>query len=331
MKTRGFTVLELLVAATITLLLAGLTLAVSSGALDLWRRSQGAFTAATEAGVALDLLERDLQSAHWRPDGNTWFAVTVGNHSSSLTNRGWRTADAVRMKPATADSLRVWPDPDAEGHRNLAEARFGLTGAWLRFIAASAESAVEPALPRAIAYQIVRRPVRGGIASANPAPVRYTFYRSAVSGRNTFNLGYDITSSAYASRGNNPGAQRAPSTIANPGSLDLLANNVIDFGLWLYAKEPGGGLRVIYPAHAGDMEHVGTGFSGAADDQRMPAVVDVMLRVLTEEGALKLEAMESGRVERPAHHESDAAWWWAVAETHSRVFVRRIELKGGGL
>lgn len=326
---RGFTILELLVAAIVTLVLAGIMLSVSSGSLALWRRSQGNFTAATEAMVALDFLERDLQSALYRENGGTWLAVSVGNTPAALANRGWLLTDAVRYKPATVESLRLLPEPDATGRRHLRDARFGLTGAWLRLVASTAESANELALPRVIAYQIARRPVRGGIDLSNPAPVRYTFYRSAISNQNTFNLGYDLAVAAYVSTGNNPGVQRAPSTVANPNSLDVLATNVIDFGIWLYVREPDGALRAIFPSNASDHTHEAIGQPSLPDGLLMPEVADVMLRVLSEEGAALIGAIETGLSSRPPEHATDAAWWWAVADAHSQVWTRRIEIKGG--
>ena len=61
-----------------------------------------------------------------------------------------------------------------------------------------------------------------------------------------------------------------------------------------------------------------------------PEVADVMMRVLTEDGAKMIDALESGAgvVIRPAGS-TDAEWWWSVAEANSRVYVRRIYLKGG--
>ena len=55
-----------------------------------------------------------------------------------------------------------------------------------------------------------------------------------------------------------------------------------------------------------------------------------MLRVLTDDGAKLIDAIESGDgvVVRPSGS-TDAEWWWSVAEANSRVYVRRIQLKGG--
>jgi hypothetical protein len=56
-----------------------------------------------------------------------------------------------------------------------------------------------------------------------------------------------------------------------------------------------------------------------------------MLRILTEEGATLLEAIETGRVPRPPAYGTDAEWWWGVVEANSRVFTRRVAIRGGVL
>jgi hypothetical protein len=43
-------------------------------------------------------------------------------------------------------------------------------------------------------------------------------------------------------------------------------------------------------------------------------------------GAATLEALEAGRLIRPAGFATDADWWWSVAEQNSRVYFRRIEI-----
>lgn len=321
-RCRGFTLLELLVAVSITVLLVGLILAVTTGVLNLWRRTQGGFGAGAEAKLALDLLERDLQAALYRTDGNTWLAVDVTNGAAGLGNRGWLTSGPI--KPATAESLRLLPEADAASVRRLAEARFGLSGAWLRFIASTAESSNEPGLPRAIAYQICRRPVTGAVNAANPAPTRYTLFRAAVAADSTFAAGYNLLASNYASTSGTPLATRNPSTITNPNIADALASNVIDFGLWLHVGQSDGSLRRVFPLTSGDLSH-----AARSGGDEMPQVADVFLRILSEEGATLIENIERGRVTRPPHYANDAEWWWAVAEAHSRIYTRRIEIKGG--
>jgi len=312
---RAFTLLELLVAAVLTVLLAGLVLAVTRGVLDLWRRTQGGYHAAAQAAVALELLERDLQAACYFPDGRTWLAADVIDDPARLAAaHGWRVAE--RMKPAGADSWRALPPLDAAGYRALPEARFGLSGVRLRLVAATQESTAEPTWPRAIAYQLARRPLTGPLAADNPAPVRYALYRSTVNATTTLAQNYELAAAAFGS-------------LALPASADALAANVVDFGIWLYAREADGRLRRIFPADESDRTHAARGPDPVGGPGAMPVVADVFLRVLTEEGAARIEAIELGRVSRPPGYPNDAAWWWAEAAAHSQVFTRRIEIVGG--
>lgn len=328
---RAFTLLELLVAVTVTLVVAGLMLSVTSGVLNLWRRTQAGHTQASTAKQVLDLLEQDLQSAVYRRDARRWLAADIIDTPAGLANHGWLATTPGPMKPAAGGSLLPLPPVDTRNERPLTSARFGLSGLWLRFISTNVESG--GSLPTVFAYQMVRRPATGELTASNEAPVRYSLYRSAISSADTFSVGYDVTSSGYASTTNNPTsasstAYRAARNVMNPSHANLLASNVVDFGCWLYVRNPGGSLLRIYPAGPGDLSHQAVGNS-TAPDSRFPEVADVMLRVLTDEGATQLEAIELGRIpNRPPAHATDADWWWAVVEANSRVFVRRIEIKG---
>ena len=326
----AFTLLELLVAVTITLVIAGLMLAITTNVMTLWRRQQAAHSQAVTAKLVLDQLEQDLQTAVHRRDATRWLAADILDSGSALANHGWLAGPGL-MKPADGGSLRPLPEPDANGARRIENARFGLSGVWLRLVATNVESG--GSLPTVVAWQMVRRPVTGNPLASNPAPVRYSLYRSAIGSDDTLAIGYDVTDSRYGSTSNNPTsaastAYRQPRNVANPGHANLIASNVVDFGCWLYRRDESGGLVCIYPGAAGDMSHHAIGQS-VTDDTRFPTVADVMIRILSEEGASLLEAMERGQVTRPTDHATDAAWWWAVVEAHSAVFTRRIEIKGG--
>ena len=325
---RAFTLLELLVAAAITLLLAGLMLAITTGTLKLWHRTQDSFSSSTQARLALDLLERDLQAGVFRADGvKTWLTVDVTNSAVSLLNHGWQSA--AFMKPATSESQRVLPASINGLDPVLTDARFGLSGAWLRFITTQVETS--GSLPSAVSYQIARRPVSGPNNSpTNPAQVRYTCFRSAVAADATFVTGYDVIAVAYGSSTSAPSVSRSAATLTNPPLSDALAVNVVDFGVWLYVRESTGALRRIFPADNSDLIHAARDAGSASDANRYPAVAEVMLRILTDEGARLIDAMEqgSGGITRPTAFATDAEWWWAVTEANSRVYTRRVEIKG---
>lgn len=320
---RAFTLLELLVATAIAVLFAGLLLAVIIGTLDSWRRSQSAFTSGAQAQLVFDLLERDLQAAIFRPDGGTWLAVDVVEDLATLGRHGWLAAP--RLKPAGEPWRQLLgTSPDAAGgeHEN---ARFGRGGAWLRFVTTNVETA--GSLPVVVSYQIARRPVSGPITADNAAPIRYTLYRAVVSAEQTWAKGCSVDASAYASTATAPTGSRAPATVANPNNVDALAANVIDFGVWLYARNADGALRRVFPAGPTDLSHAARRGPHTVGDGDLPVVADVMLRLVSEDGAQQLESIEKGLGRRPAAFASDGDWWWSVAESHSRTLVCRIDLQ----
>jgi prepilin-type N-terminal cleavage/methylation domain-containing protein len=323
----AFTLLELLVAMAITAVLAGLLLTITTQVLGLWQRQQGEQVQAAAAKLVLDLVERDLQAAICRRDNQRWLSAEIIDTPAGLANHGWLLAPPM-TKPASNGSLRPLPDADVSGRRDLSEARFGLSGVWLRFVTSNVEA--DASLPVMVAYQVVRRPVTGDPVAGNPAPVRYALYRSAVSASETFVLGYDVLGSGYTSATNAPAAYRSARSVTNPSHAGLLASNVMDFGCWLYVRNADGSLRRIFPDAANDVAHLAAG-SSANDANRYPEVVDVMVRVLSEAGAAQVAAMEAGQLgARPAQYTTDGEWWWAVVTQHSNVFTRRMEIKGGG-
>jgi hypothetical protein len=61
-----------------------------------------------------------------------------------------------------------------------------------------------------------------------------------------------------------------------------------------------------------------------------PDVIDVMIRVLTAEGASALAAYEEGLIPPPeGTNESD--YWWQLVEDNSEVYVRRIRIFSEGI
>ena len=63
-----------------------------------------------------------------------------------------------------------------------------------------------------------------------------------------------------------------------------------------------------------------------------PQVVDVMVRILTTEGASVIALFEEGKLPVPSSFEGDSEdYWWELAEANSDVFVRRIKVFSSGV
>lgn len=340
----------------ITIVLAGIMISVVAGILAAWNRSRGQLVASNQAKVVLDQLVTDLEGAFFRTDGDVWFAATIlesNNASASESNsdlasdRNWVVSgsQSVLIKPRTDVDPRVFV-LDAP---SIADCRFGMAGVWLRFFTTKQDdydSWQDASAPTAVAYQIVRR----NVTTSSASEIRYMFYRSEVrvvstgTTDGTFETGYDLDPDDGEYTNPNAGDGN-PGNVVSPPAARVIANNVIDFGVRLYVRE-GNAFRLVFPAQAAangsspvagfssdsgstvpeeELSHLATGnFSDPADFYReaFPHLVEIHLRVLTDEGARLIQNLEAGRI---------TGNWWDIALANSRVFTRRVEILGRGL
>jgi hypothetical protein len=61
-----------------------------------------------------------------------------------------------------------------------------------------------------------------------------------------------------------------------------------------------------------------------------PEVVDVMIRILTTEGASAISAFEEGLIPTPDGF-SPEEYWWVLAEKNSEIYIRRIKILANGI
>lgn len=308
---RAFTLIELLVAVTVGALIVALLVAVATSATTLWSRASGRISTAATARAVLDQIESDLQCAVFREDGNVWLAATV---LTATNNSGiWVTSTSSRP---TSESLEL-TDPSIE------ENRFGVAGTWLRLF--TDVGGQRTANLRAVAYQIVRR----GQSTASGAEVGYLLFRSVVTDANTFTAGYNFDpvaggyTSASATSGNAGNVLRPP--------LDtVLADHVVDFGVRFFRYDTSG-LQPLFPAVNGvwtnnELSHfVRLGPAGNSETAK-PDVVEVMVRVLTEDGVRLLRNFEN-----PPAGYVPSSTWWDIVNRNSHVYSRRIVLDQGSL
>jgi hypothetical protein len=272
----------------------------------------------------------DLQSALFRDDGNPWLAATI---SGNINNTGlWNTTGttAAGLKPSnSAGSLQGI----AVG--NLTDARFGIAGTWLRFftVKRGANSSLATAsAPVAVAYQIVRRATSGNEARSTDR--RYLLHRSEVRPTNassartgTLESGFDITAAVYVPT-RNTAQPNDPAEIRYPTINSVVGENVIDFGVRFYVRDASTatGLRLVFPATNTTLNYAAKSPSSVASaTDPFPDVIDVMVRVLTDEGARVIAGYETSpqRITVPQGVTAQA-YWWQLALANSQVFTRRI-------
>ena len=147
-KLRGFTVLELIVAVSVTAVLSGMLLLISRQVLETQSVSSAELERNQIAHFVLDQIQEDLQCALYRNDGNVWMAMSLLNQSDN--SGSWIEPKKSSLAKPPLNSLRIiesdWPSDalqDAEidslGQGPFAKSRFGLAGTWLRFFTQSPE------------------------------------------------------------------------------------------------------------------------------------------------------------------------------------------------
>jgi type II secretory pathway pseudopilin PulG len=359
-SARAFTLVELLVAAGITALLAGMMAVIVMNVSSTWSRASTRLGADAQARIVLDQIQLDLQGALFRDDGNVWFAVDLLNASNGGQTGLWQIA-ARNPKPAGGLSLDVTAtraELRADERGRLERSRFGTAGVWLRFFTSSRannSSTNTMSAPVAVGYQIIRRYTATNPANLNTAYVlnRSEARPATANGRiGVLEAGYNITSANYTTStvSTNSGAITGdPRSIQVPGAVrnldSIFADNVIDFGVRCYVRDANvpGGLRLIFPATTGGaLTNSPSALRGQLPSNTppespvyqtrflFPDVVDVMIRILTDKGAeliADIERVQTPTLTVPQKYNSNAQqWWWGIAEENSRVYTRRIAL-----
>ena len=331
----GFTLIEVLVASGVTVLLVGFMVTIVSNVTGFWSRTSGRLSAESQARYALDQLTLDLQSAIYRDDGATWLAASVPANTTT-SGSVWVTTGAVigNLKPTTATGTT---NPTLTyGAASVANATFGPAGTWLRFFttkrgANTSADVTTLSAPVAVGWQLIRR-----ASATNTANIdrRYFLHRAEVTPANTLNTGYDITLAAYAGTAaatGNTGTLGTARSVRIPLDLGtIIAENVIDFGVYFYTRPATGATssapRRIFPSGTETTHLANRPPRSGTPTTEFPDEAEIMIRVLTDEGAAQIVALETGRLTPPAGR-SAAQYWWDIAVAKSQVFTRRVVLR----
>jgi prepilin-type N-terminal cleavage/methylation domain-containing protein len=339
-RNKGFTTIELLVAIAVTAVLVGLLLSISTNVLTTQRQSSNSLETNQIAQFVLDRIQEDLQCAIYRNDGNAWMAISIledkGNSGS------WTDEPKPDLtKPSDQmHSLRLI-ESDWSEDTNIA------------FDPHSSQASKNTGAARAIAYQLIRH----GITNSTKSIPRYQLYRTDVSALDTYVAGYDFGSSGGYSENASNNSQdeesdpiRVPSAIINPiinlgssladASVFSLATNIIDFGVRAYRtekkKDGTGNFIQLFPVISSKMLQSYDFYSirfpnpNNSSEGPFPDCIDVMLKILTAEGAKIISNYELGLIPLPSG-KSHEEHWWELADQNSEVFIRRIKIYGNGI
>ncbi len=105
-QKKGFTLAELLVAMTITIVLVSLTVVITGSAIDAWRGARTEIRAAGQAKIMLNSLGRDLESMVYRQGNNNSQWLIASSRDLDIGPDGESSPNAARITFFTAASDR---------------------------------------------------------------------------------------------------------------------------------------------------------------------------------------------------------------------------------
>ena len=73
--SRGFTLIEIMVATVIMVILVGFFIKITTDVLKVWNRSAGKLSSSAEARIAMDLITSDFENSLIRNNGQQWLRV----------------------------------------------------------------------------------------------------------------------------------------------------------------------------------------------------------------------------------------------------------------
>ncbi|HRE83163.1 MAG TPA: prepilin-type N-terminal cleavage/methylation domain-containing protein [Opitutaceae bacterium] len=289
----------------------------------------------------------------------------IGRGDSTMSDAEWegRVKPGNELPGTPGSSLSLEPTSGSLADMRFGQA--GVWLRFFSIVPDTQTSLSNLSAPRAVAYQLVRRRVTASASARGraTAPFRYTLYRSSArpmspswpDENSTFAVGYDLFSAA-----SNPHYNRGDSSVIDHvGNIraprryeQILGNNVIDFGVRCWGRDSTGRWSPLFPAPSISRSGtLGLGFAATTRDglhreyaippssgtstplsaeairYGFPEQVDIFIRILTEEGAQKIEAFETGRIVSPFGEGTDAEAWWRIALQHSHVFVHTVRVQ----
>lgn len=241
--TRAFSLIELLVAMTVTAILLVMLLALFSATSDTGKRAQLRLEASADASSFLDRIESDLRSLQRLPGTNEW--LRIQNETAAFGSAGTVTNATLYLIARSRDAVY-----DVNGSNN----------------------APAPGLPAAIRYSLVK----GALIHSEEA-TQIGFYRCLSGMKDASGIGVN-TLSNYIHQTNLAQSWQNFSTKAGPESL--LSARILGFRVNLVLRASDGTLSTTPPsassiAFRGNQVYVDNQLSTAR-----PAGLDVQLEII---------------------------------------------------
>lgn len=308
---QAFTLIEVMVAAAITIIMVGMVIQITGEVLKLWNRSMGKLSANAEARMAMELLTGDLEAILLRNNDMLWLYAD----DEKLSSVAGYDAQTVSLAMFTSATDRMQED-SSEPRKTI------------------------PGNITAVEYQLVyQSPVSG--RDEDPERNAFALHRRLIDPVTTFNslLGQEYQEDFEDWLGkeegvNAPGYDLGFATYEAPSDPKFyLAGNIVGFQVEFYLTDADGNTRVASsPVEYGGSNATGNStatvgpFPNVIPEFKFPIeYADISLTVISDEGMAILRNLEAERGGTGFENTQEGVK--QVILQHGEVFKRRVHFK----
>lgn len=286
MKSKGYTLIEIMVSTVIIIVLFGLAIQITGEVLNAWSRTSGKLSASSEARVAMDVIANDLEGIVVRNDGHEWFRAEndILKEPAKSKSVALRFFSVIKNKPTDSKGITI------------------------------------PGEISAVAYNVhYVNPVDG----SNRGEKAFVLYRLEVDPETTYRDLLDLSSRERLPNKKSPNWGEG-NLVKGMNGDNYLASNIVGFEIDFYLEDDGNRStpRLYFNQHKknprrsviyGGREATIGPQAKLEHYQRALAYADIKLTVLSDEGA-EIMRNVAQRPETPAD----------VIRLHSEKFIRRV-------
>lgn len=303
----AFTLIEIMVAAAITIIMVGLVIQITGEVLKVWNRSVGKLSTTAEARMAMELLTADLETALFVNKDQQWLRVEWDETASQVgTPEVGQTVGLKLFSPAM--------DRTSGGLGNVC----------------------------GIAYRLAKAVPYNSPSPDSEVEETYILFRSLEEPQNTFdNLLGSGDSGPQITLGDENGNLPnfwTTDNIVSPGNY--LAGNIVDFKIYIIGIDPATGEEIVLNS-SGDVNGFAAfdnTYEGSIDNNYMyggsdgltgvsPIFAEVALKVISDEGLEILELFSGPQLGAGTGYANVDE----VLRAHAEVFKRRVYFQAGPL
>jgi Flp pilus assembly pilin Flp len=103
-RPAAFTLVELLVAMSITVVMVALVIEITGNVLNIWTHTTGTLATENQAALIFDLVAKDLRGAVMKRDGRVWIAATIQNDQTGAGDAAITVVSSTGVAGAPLES-----------------------------------------------------------------------------------------------------------------------------------------------------------------------------------------------------------------------------------